>query len=75
MEESKDYANPLDDSSKILKRVFIVLVALAVGYYLWGWHKDAVIENWFLIFFLLCPLMHLLGGCGGSKCDDKAAEK
>lgn len=41
------------------KTMICALIALAAMYYLWGWHKDHVLQYWPVALFLLCPLMHL----------------
>ena len=37
-----------------------ILIAVG-GYYLWGWHREHVLQLWPAALFLLCPLMHVLG--------------
>lgn len=41
-----------------------ILIAVGVAYYLWGWHKEHVLQYWPVAVFLLCPLMHLFMGHG-----------
>lgn len=47
------------------KKVAYIFVGVAAAYYLWGWHKDHVLQYWPFAIFLLCPLMHLFHGHGG----------
>lgn len=45
--------------SKSQKKVAYILCGVVVAYYLWGWHKEHVLEYWPMAIFLLCPLMHI----------------
>ena len=47
------------------KKTAYALVGVVLAYYLWGWHKDHVLQYWPFAIFLLCPLMHLFHGHGG----------
>lgn len=46
---------------------WLTLGAISLAYYLWGWHKEHVLQYWPIAIFLLCPLMHIFmhGGHGG----------
>jgi hypothetical protein len=52
---------------------WLVLGAIALTYYLWGWHKEHVLQYWPIAIFLLCPLMHVFmhGGHGGHDHENK----
>ena len=49
---------------KIMKWSIIAIFAVGGAYYLWEQHRAHVLQYLPLAFFLLCPLMHLLGGHG-----------
>ena len=52
--------------AKNLGRIIAGLVfAVGGGYYLWMQHRAHVLQYLPLAFFLLCPLMHISGGCHG----------
>ncbi len=46
------------------KKIYLLLGGIVGGYYLWGWHKDHVLQYWPIAIFLMCPLMHLFHGHG-----------
>ena len=52
-------------------KMWIVGAVFAVGggYYLWTQHQAHVLQYAPLGIFLLCPLMHLFGGHGGTEAD------
>ena len=51
--------------SKSQRRSFYILLGIVAAYYLWGWHKEHVLQYWPFAIFLLCPLMHLFHRHGG----------
>jgi hypothetical protein len=59
--------NATQGLDKNQKKIVYALVGVAAAYYLWGWHKEHVLQYWPFAIFLLCPLMHLFmhGGHGG----------
>ncbi|MCB0362199.1 MAG: DUF2933 domain-containing protein [Bdellovibrionales bacterium] len=64
-DQSHPNQNNVPGLSGSQKKVAYILVAAVVGYYLWGWHREHVLQYWPFAIFLLCPLMHLFHGHGG----------
>lgn len=54
---------------------FYLMLAIAAGYYLWGWHKEHVLQYWPFAIYLLCPLMHIFMHGGHRHRDEPRTEK
>lgn len=73
--ETKDGAAQTPGLTKSQKKVAYVLGGVAIAYYLWGWHKDHVLQYWPIAIFMLCPLMHVfMHGSHGHKHDGDSNE-
>ena len=57
--------------SKGQKTAFWLLLGVVAAYYLWGWHKEHVLQYWPFAIFLMCPLMHLFHGHHGHQISDQ----
>lgn len=57
-----------------LKTFTILVFAIGGGYYLLTAHQAHIFRYWPFVLFLLCPLMHLVGGHGGHGGNGSSAE-
>ena len=76
---NKSSSDPRETPPNSLVWIAGIIFAVFGGYYLWAQHKAHILQYWPLIFFALCPLMHLFGGHGCHHEDhqhnDNATEK
>ena len=56
--------NESSTARKTNKILLYGILGIAAAYYLWGWHRDHVLQYWPLAIVFLCPLMHLFGHAG-----------
>ena len=64
MENMKCHSNQNGGPPKPLRNAVVAVFVVGGGYYSWMQHRAHVLQYLPFAFFLLCPLMHLLGGHG-----------